>query len=152
MILDTLKNAAHYAGFRAGCSEAFGFLDQPGMEELADGKYEINGDCVYAIVSRTQGRAVTDGQLEGHRKYIDIQYVISGEESMGWRATEGLKSAVAYDEEKDLEFFEGEPESIVRVPPGAFAIFLPTDAHLPLIGSGLIHKVVVKVAIGGHLS
>lgn len=152
MILDTLENAAHYAGFRAGCSEAFGFLDQPGMEELADGKYEIKGDCVYAIVSRTQGRAVTDGQLEGHRKYIDIQYVISGEESMGWRATEGLKSAVAYDEEKDLEFFEGEPESIVRVPPGAFAVFFPTDAHLPLIGSGPIHKVVLKVAIGDHLS
>ncbi|MBN2684195.1 MAG: YhcH/YjgK/YiaL family protein [Pontiellaceae bacterium] len=147
MILDTLKNAAHYAGFRDGCSEAFGFLDQPGIETLTDGKYEINGERVYAIVSRTQGRAISDGQLEGHRKYVDIQYVISGEESMGWRAADGLKSAVAYDEERDLEFFEGEPESIVRVPPGSFAVFLPTDAHLPLIGNGPIHKVVVKVAL-----
>jgi len=148
MILDTLQNAARYAGLKAGCSEAFGFLDQPGLESLPDGKYEISGDRVYAIVDRTQGRKVSDGQLEGHRKYLDIQYVISGEESMGWRPAAGLPSAVAYDEKRDLEFFEGEPESIVRVPAGCFAVFLPTDAHLPLIGEGPIHKVVVKVAVG----
>ncbi len=148
MILDTLQNAARYAGLRVGCSEAFGFLDQPGLSDLPDGKYEINGDRVYAIVDRTQGRKVSDGKLEGHRKYLDIQYVISGDESMGWRPSTGLPSAVSYDATRDLEFFEGEPESIIRVPPGSFAIFLPTDAHLPLIGDGSIHKVVVKVAIG----
>ncbi len=148
MILDTLKNAARYAGLKVGCSEAFGFLDQPGLTELPDGKYEIAGDSVYAIVDRTQGRKVSDAQLEGHRRYLDIQYVISGNESMGWRSREGLASAVPYDEARDLEFFEGEPESIVRVPPGSFAVFLPSDAHLPLIGDGPIHKVVVKVAIG----
>ncbi len=148
MILDTLENAARYAGLRLGCSEAFGFLDQPGLAELPDGTYEISGDFVYAIIDRTNGRKVSDGQLEGHRKYIDIQYVVSGDESMGWRSSTGLKSAVPYDEIKDLEFFEGEPESLVRVPPGSFAVFLPTDAHLPLIGDGPIHKVVVKIAIG----
>lgn len=148
MILDSLDNAARYAGLRIGCSEAFGFLDQPGLEDLPDGKYEISGDLVYAIIDRTQGRKVSDAQLEGHRNYIDIQYVISGEESMGWRPTSGLVSSVPYDEGKDLEFFQGDPISIVRVPPGSFAIFLPTDAHLPLIGDGAIHKVVVKIAIG----
>lgn len=148
MILDTLKNAARYAGLKVGCSEAFGFLDQPGLQELPDGRYEITGNRVYAIVDRTHGRKVSEGQLEGHRRYLDIQFVVSGEESMGWRPAAGLTSAVSYDEERDLEFFEGEPESIVRVPAGSFAVFLPTDAHLPLIGDGPIHKVVVKVAIG----
>ncbi len=147
MILDTLKNAARYAGLRLGCSEAFGFLDQPGLAELPDGKYEITGDRVYAIVERRPGRLVTEGRLEGHRKYIDVQYVISGEESMGWSPREGLEPAVAYDEARDLEFFAGQPESMVRVPPGSFAVFLPTDAHLPLVGDGPIHKVVVKIAI-----
>lgn len=148
MILDTLKNAAHYAGFREGCSEAFGFLDQPGLADLPDGKYEITGERVFAIISRTDGRTASEGQLEGHRKYADIQYVISGDESMGWRSAEGLNSSIEYDQEKDLEFFEGSPESIIRVPPGSFAVFLPNDAHLPLIGDGPIHKVVVKVALG----
>lgn len=148
MILDTLNNAAKYAGLKVGCSEAFGFLDQPGLRDLPDGKYEIAGKRVYAIVERKPGRKVTDGQLEGHRKYLDIQFVVSGDESMGWRPRAGLTNAVDYDATRDLEFFEEEPQSIVRVPPGSFAVFLPTDAHLPLIGNGPIHKVVVKVAIG----
>ena len=149
MILDTIENAAKYAGLKVGCSEAFGFLDQPGLQDLPDGEYEIAGERVYAIIERTAGRTVSEGQLEGHRKYLDIQFLISGEESMGWHPRAGLVPAAEYDAEKDLEFFEGKPESIVRVPPGSFAIFLPTDAHLPLIGDGPIHKVVVKVAIGG---
>jgi biofilm protein TabA len=148
MILDTLDNAAKYAGLKIGISEAFGFLDQPGLEELPSGKYEIAGDRVYAIIERTSGRQVEDGELEAHRKYIDIQYVISGDESMGWKNREGLVNSMDYDEERDLEFFQGDPDSIVRVPPGSYAVFLPTDAHLPLIGTGPIHKVVVKVARG----
>lgn len=148
MILDTLENAAKYAGLKVGCSEAFGFLDQPGLADLPDGKYEISDELVYAVVARTQGRKVSEGKLEGHRKYLDIQYVISGEESMGWRPSNGLTQAAPYDDEKDLEFFEGAPESIIRVPPGSFAVFLPSDAHLPLIGEGPIHKVIVKVAMG----
>ncbi|VGO20335.1 YhcH/YjgK/YiaL family protein [Pontiella sulfatireligans] len=148
MILDTLSNAAKYAGLKVGISEAFGFLDQPGLADLEDGKYEILGDRVFALVQRRSGRKIEGALLEGHRRYIDIQYVISGEESMGWSPREGLASSVEYNQEKDLEFFEGEPESIVRVPPTGFAVFLPSDAHLPLIGSGPIHKVVVKVAVG----
>lgn len=88
-----------------------------------------------------------EGKLEGHRKYIDIQYVISGDESMGWSPRSDVAPSENYDAEKDLEFFEGSPESIVQVPPGSFAVFLPTDAHLPCIGKGPIHKVVVKVAV-----
>lgn len=147
MILDVLTNAAKYAGFKNGLSEGFGFLDQPHLAELADGKYEIAGDRLYAIVAHENGRRAEEAQLEGHRKYIDIQYVISGDESMGWAPREGLKHAVEYNKEKDLEFFEGAPKSIVRIPPGSFAVFLPDDAHMPLIGTGPIHKVIIKVAV-----
>ncbi len=148
MILDTLENAAKYAGLKMGISEAFGFLDQPGLAELPDGKYEILGDRVFAIVAHENGRNVSDGELEGHRKYLDIQYVISGNESMGWSPREGLENSTEYDAENDLEFFKGEPKSIIHVRPGSFAVFIPTDAHFPLIGDGPIHKVVVKVAVG----
>ncbi len=150
MILDTLDNAAKYAGLMNGLSEGFGFLSQSNLAELETGRYEIAGDRVFAIVDRTQGRKVDEGELEAHREYIDIQYVISGRESMGWSPRDGLVNSVAYDEAKDLEFFTGAPASIVHVPPGFFALFLPSDAHLPLIGDGPIHKVVIKVAVSGH--
>lgn len=148
MILDTLENAAKYTNLKDGVSEAFGFLDQPGLAALPEGRHEILGDRVYAIIARENGRSVSDGELEGHRRYVDIQYVISGDESIGWSPRQGLETSQAYDGEDDLEFFAGTPESVVSVPPGSFAMFLPTDAHLPLIGNGPIHKVVVKVAVG----
>jgi biofilm protein TabA len=147
MILDTLSNAAKYAGLKIGMAEAFGFLDQQGLENLPDGKYEIAGERVYAIITRTTGRNVDEGELEAHRKYLDIQYVISGDESMGWKPREGLTHSMEYDTERDLEFLREKPDSIVQVPEGSFTIFLPTDAHQPLIGKGPIHKVVVKVAV-----
>lgn len=147
MILDILSNAAKYAGLKNGLSEAFGFLGQPGLADLPDGTYAVEGDRVYAIVQRCDGRPVESAQLEGHRKHIDIQYVISGEELMGWAPREGLTGAADYDAEKDLDFFEESPVSMVRVPAGSFAVFLPTDAHLPLIGNGPIHKVVMKISV-----
>ncbi|MEE9368243.1 MAG: YhcH/YjgK/YiaL family protein, partial [Pontiella sp.] len=56
--------------------------------------------------------------------------------------------SVAYGvTEKTHTFFESAPLSIVQVPPGSFTLFLPTDAHLPCIGDGPIHKVVIKVAV-----
>lgn len=148
MILDTLENAAIYAGLRKELSDAFGFLAQPGLAKLPQGRHEIIDGRIYALIDHAHGRKVEDGELEGHRKYIDIQYVVSGDESMGWSPRAGLVNSKEYDAGRDLEFFKGEPESIMRVPPGSFAIFLPSDAHLPLIGNGPIHKVVVKVAIG----
>lgn len=147
MILDTLENAAKYAGLRTGLSEGFGFLAQPGVAGFFPGKYEINGDLIYAIVEKNEGRNVADGRLEAHRKYLDIQYIISGNESMGWSPLSDLVPAEGYDAKRDLEFFDGEPQSIVKVPIGSFTIFMPTDAHLPGIGTGPIHKIVIKVAL-----
>ena len=147
MILDQLSNAAKYTGLKVGLSEAFGFLDQPGVTDLPDGTYEILGTRVYAIVSRTAATPPEGRLLEAHRRYIDIQFVLSGEEEMGWSPRAGRPCAVEYDPEKDIEFLEGAPEAVVRVPPGCFAVFMPSDAHLPLIGNGNVHKIVVKVAI-----
>ncbi len=147
MILDTLENAAKYAGIRSGLSEAFGFLDQPGLAELETGRYEISGDLVYALVQRCNGKKIEEARLEAHRKYIDIQYVISGEESMGWSPRAHLAPSDQYDEKKDVEFFPDRPEAVIKVPAGSFAVFLPTDAHMPCIGEGSIHKVVMKVCV-----
>ena len=147
MVLDLLSNAARYTFLREGLSEAFGFLGQPGLEALPDGEYEVLGSRVRAIVSRAPGRSVQEGRLEAHRKYIDIQYLVSGQEKIGWSPREGLVNATPYDEEADIEFFGGAPESLIGIPVGCFAVFMPSDAHLPLVGEGMIHKVVVKVLL-----
>ncbi|RPH92172.1 MAG: DUF386 domain-containing protein, partial [Calditrichaeota bacterium] len=87
-------------------------------------------------------------RLEAHRKYIDIQYIISGADEMGWKAVKECQNIdAAYDEGKDIEFYRDVPMLWKTVPAGSFAIFFPNDAHAPMVGQGEIHKAVVKVLI-----
>lgn len=148
MICDLLVNSRNYLGLYPGFSEAFAFLERPGLADLADGHYAIVGENVFAIISRDQGRRRDQAQLEAHRRYIDIQLVLAGCDDMGWRplALCGAPST-AYDEKDDIAFFVDPPLSWLSVVPGMFAVFFPEDGHLPLISHEVVHKVVVKVAV-----
>jgi biofilm protein TabA len=148
MICDLLVNSRNYLGLYPGFAEAFAFLEQPGLADLADGRYTIAEKNVFAIISREQGRRRDQAQLEAHRRYIDIQLVLAGRDDMGWRpmALCGAPAA-AYDEKEDIVFFFDPPLSWLSVVPGMFAVFFPEDGHLPLISHEVVHKVVVKVAV-----
>jgi biofilm protein TabA len=149
MILDSIDNAARHEARHAGFGTAFRFLGRSDVAALPVGRHAVDGDRVYAIVARDTGRGRSASPLESHRRYIDIQYVLAGNEVMGWKdlaACAGTGSG--YSEEKDIEFFSGAPAKWFTVPPGSFAIFFPDDAHAPLAGEGPVHKIVVKVAVG----
>ena len=67
---------------------------------------------------------------------------------MGWRPTADCNDVVTpYGVEKDIAFYADSPETWVATPAGSFCIFLPEDAHAPLVGDGEIHKAVIKVAV-----
>ena len=147
MILDVLENLRHYLALNSGFEAALPFLSRPDLPELPAQKYPIDGTRVYAIVERAQGRERAQARLEAHRAYTDIQLVMAGTDTMGWRsmATCQQPSGV-YNADRDIQFFDDEPELWLPVQPGRFAIFFPRDAHMPLIADEPIHKVVVKVA------
>ncbi|MFT5699967.1 MAG: biofilm protein TabA [Desulforhopalus sp.] len=148
MILDTLKNAERYEPLHKSFSKAFQFLQRPDIDRLEVGKYEIEGDAVFAIVAKDQGRAKNEAQLEIHNKYIDIQLVLAGVDEMGWKARSGCTEIVdAYDPESDIQFFTDIPTAWFITTPLHFAIFFPEDAHLPLISTGIVHKIIVKIAV-----
>jgi len=146
VILDRLERSALYEPLHKGFAAAFEFLSRDDLANIPVGKHAIVGDLVYVLVSMDQGRGPTS-RLEAHRKYVDVQYVIAGDERMGWRPIEGLATTEPYDATKDIEFFADKPSTWFAVEPGQFAIFFPTDAHAPLAGTGAIHKAVVKVAV-----
>jgi YhcH/YjgK/YiaL family protein len=131
-----------------GLAEAFGFLQQADLETLPEGRHEIAGDRVYATVMRSSGRSRGIARLELHRRYADVQLVLSGADTMGWKSR-GLCSQPdgVYDEGADIEFYCDRPETWVTVRPREFALFFPADAHAPLVSEGEIYKVVVKVAV-----
>jgi biofilm protein TabA len=148
MILDVLENAHKYLALHGGFAQAFDFLARADLKELPVGKYPIDGERIYAIVAIDQGRNKEDALLETHDKYIDIQCILTGTDSMGWKPrTSCVKPSGGHDLETDLRFYADGPDAWLAVKSGAFAIFYPEDAHLPLISSGMIHKVIVKVAV-----
>ena len=148
MILDVLENAHRYLALNKGFAKAVEFLLRPDLNELPVDKYKIDGERVYAMVSKGPGRKKEDALLETHENYIDIQFVLEGTDDMGWKPRSSCKKPCGqYDQKNDVQFFADEPAAMLSTDSGAFAIFFPEDAHMPLISSGQLHKVVVKVAV-----
>lgn len=148
IIVDKLNRAENYFNMHPAFEQAFMFLRQNNLSQLATGRHEIDGDLIYCKVQKGPGRKRIDSRLEAHRKYIDIQYVIAGNDEMGWKPASKCKTIdVPYDENRDIAYFKDEPESWSQVSAGSFAIFFPEDAHAPLVSENEIHKVVIKVAV-----
>jgi YhcH/YjgK/YiaL family protein len=148
MIFDILSEATKYSIVHPTFGKAFDFLMAPGGASLPDGRYEIEGDRLFALVSRKQGLSRVSAILEAHRRYIDIHYVFSGTDSIGWRPLLACRHVSReYDPSADVVLFQDEPVSWAAVLPGCFAVFFPEDAHAPLVSQDLLHKVVLKVQI-----
>ena len=148
MILDTLAWADRYLALHPLFARAFEFLRGTDLKSLTPGKHSVQGEQVFAIAEACAGRTRTEAKLECHRRYIDIQLVLEGIDEMGWKPlAECVDPATAYDAARDIRFFNDAPASWIATPAGAFCVFFPDDAHAPLVNSGLIRKVVVKVAL-----
>lgn len=147
MIIDKLANSALYATLHPGIAKALAFLSSPHAATLAPGRYDIAGDDIFAIVDKCRGRGREDSPLEVHKRYIDVQYVVSGDEWMGWASFADCSlDRDGFSSEQDLGLCPERPQSWLQVLPGYFTIFYPSDAHAPLAGTGDVHKIVVKVA------
>lgn len=148
MILDVIDNLPHYSSLNKGFGKAIEFISRQSLDSLPVGKHEIDGRRAFVIVSKNIGRQKEDAQLEAHEKYIDIQIVLAGADSIGWKSiSQCEKPSADYNEERDVKFFAEAPDVWLSVKRGSFAIFFPADAHMPSISSELIHKAIVKIAV-----
>lgn len=115
-----------------------------------DGKVEIDGDNMYAMISEYETKAKADCKPEAHVNYVDIQYIVSGKESMGYGPLSD-KNPVMEDRlaEKDIIFYKSvEDESDIVFSTGMYAIFYPSDVHRPKCAAGqssTVRKVVMKI-------
>ena len=148
MILDTLAQSECYVSLHSAFGRAFEFLGRPDLDLLAPGRHPIDGDLLYVSIDHDEGRGREGAKLESHRRYIDIQFTIQGEEEIGWLSlSECTAPRGPFDDGKDIRFYEDRPRTWVLLPRGQFAVFFPTDAHAPLAGRGLLKKAIVKVAL-----
>ncbi len=152
MIFDNIKNSELYFGVNGDFKKAFAFIEDATKGNLPTGKYEIDGNNVFVMVQEYTTNSPEKANFEGHRKYIDIQYVMEGVETIEVIDIDNSVSTVAYDENTEAEFFKCDcatQKLVLRK--GDFAVFYPHDLHKPGLSfegkSGDVKKIVVKVAL-----
>jgi biofilm protein TabA len=148
MILDTLDRVSTLAVMSPAFADAAAFLAGGGLADLEPGRFDVGTRGVSVIVACGGARRADEGRLEAHRRFIDIQVLLAGRESIGWRPLADCRQPdAAYDPATDLQFFADPPQVWLPLEPGQFAVFWPADAHLPQVGEGDMKKLVVKVPL-----
>ena len=149
--IDSLDNG--HADYPKIVQKALEYLRSHDFTKLEGGRYPIDGDKCVANLQRYTTRVLEECRPETHKKYVDIQYVVEGEEYMGWCPfSPDLKVTAPYDAEKDITFYEElVPDSNIVLTPGRFAVIYPEDVHRPqgaVEGEpGPVTKVVVKISV-----
>ena len=149
MILDKIENADLYKGIHVGIHKALIYIQNSNFSDLINGRQEIDGDNIFAIVKEYQTKIIDDNLLESHLKYIDVHYMEQGIEQIGITTLTNQKPKAVYNNFDDYMLFK-ESCDLITLKKGMFAIFFPDDIHLPEITAGKISKVkkvVVKVKI-----
>lgn len=150
MIIDNLQNSRLYFSVNPGFETAFKFLEKAAAEDLPVGRYELDGDRVFAMVQAYDTKPSEAGVFEGHENYIDVQFIVSGVECIEFMDIGKAAVKTPYDPAKDAAFFENSPLSGNAVfEAGEYGIFFPHDIHKPgrIYGQTPcpVKKVVVKV-------
>jgi YhcH/YjgK/YiaL family protein len=149
MIADRLENSHLYNCLGKRFEQAFRYLREMDFSNVPHEKIELDGASLFALPQQYQSKLRETGLWEAHRKYVDIQYIVSGTEQMGISNVQAMRVTQEYDAEKDFMLLDG-PGQFLNFSAGSFAIFMPHDAHMPGIAASepeSVLKVVMKVAV-----
>jgi len=152
VIVTDLHHIDHQVAMTPSLRKAFDFLRERNLHVLPDGRVDIDGDRVFALVQRYETVRTGAPKFEYHRKYIDVQFIVSGEEVIGWAASGSMQITEAYDVKKDICFgmMKKGTWTPVLLRAGQLVVLWPEDAHAPKLAAGKpspVMKIVVKVAV-----
>ncbi len=152
MIFDRLDNYKNYSTLGEKLERGMEFIKKAVSENLPVGKYEICGNDVFATVQEYTSKPGDGAMFESHKKYIDIQYVVSGIEEIGIIDISKAELKTEYSEEIDAAFYhENEKNGKLVLEAGDFAVFYPNDLHMPGMAyknvPSDVKKIVVKVSV-----
>lgn len=149
MIIDSIDNVKHYRSLSERLKKGLEFLEEIDFETIEPGRYNVEGDEIFALVQEYETKLPENARPEAHERYIDIQYIVKGDEYMGYAPLDEQDITVAYNAEKDIVFFDAEL-NMIKMSEGMFGIFFPNDIHAPAImveSPKPVKKVVVKVMV-----
>ncbi|WP_301099481.1 N-acetylneuraminate anomerase [Otariodibacter sp.] len=143
---DDFSNALHPV-FARLCKK----VKELDLVALPTGQHEIE-EGIKMNVMEFQTTAAETKKAEMHRKFIDIQILISGDEAINYSVTQPTLSLFEeYHNDDDYQLIpEVENKNTIILKPNMFAIFMPYEPHKPGIsvnGDKMLKKVVVKVPV-----
>ena len=152
MILDKIDRCERYFCLHADFKAGFDFIKKALDEKLPAEKYEIDGEKIFAMIQEYETRAWEKPFFEGHKRYIDLQFIAEGEERMDLIDITRADMIAAYDEKIEAAFFAPKGECTRGAfAAGDFAIFFPEDLHQPGLRIGAdackMKKIIVKIAV-----
>lgn len=152
MIIDKIENCGQYYSMHKNFQRAFEAVKNALDKDMPVGKYEIDGADLFISVQEYNTKLEENARFEAHRKYIDIQYIVSGEEVV--EVTDISKTSIEteYNETKDMEFYT--PNGRVwkgSLTAGEYGIFFPNDVHRPALAvdgqPAPVKKILVKIKL-----
>ncbi len=148
MITDNIMNTGMYAGLGEQFERAFAFLRETDLAALPVGRIELDGKNLYVLIQEYSSKLPGAGKWEAHKRYIDIQYIVSGQERICFAMLKRLQPG-AYDPVKDFLPLSGDGDW-VTLSSGDFMVLWPNDGHMPgmaIDASTPVKKAVVKIAV-----
>lgn len=150
MIYDRFENLSLYCRPGTRLHQALVYARDV-AHTVADGRTAVDGERLFASVATYETGSREERRLEAHRKYIDVQALLEGEEVIDVSLDEDLPVVEPYDETRDVMFLQPPKRfASLSMAPGRFAVFYPHDFHRPGCHPGersRIRKIVMKVAV-----
>ncbi|MDA3978267.1 N-acetylneuraminate anomerase [Gallibacterium sp. AGMB14963] len=152
MFIGDLTKQDYKLGLPKAIGDALDYLQTIDLAGLETGRHDIS-DQVYMNVMELDTCAAESKKAEIHRKYLDIQVLISGKEAIQCSPVyPDLSLYTEYDEQDDYQLtpdIEAKNEVVLR--PKMFAIFFPYEPHKPCcnVDQQVQHlkKLVVKIPV-----
>ena len=144
-----IEFAKQYRTDKAMWDKVFTYLSNPHLDTIAPGRYPIDGENIFAIITEAPSRELDKASWESHRKYIDLQYIIKGKEKIGVVQIDKAIVTKPYTEAREAANYTAEGEYYIASP-GTFFLFFPADVHRPNIkvdGFDVVKKLVIKIKV-----
>lgn len=154
MIVDHIKNIGKYPQFEEYAEAITEFIEKCRRESLPAGRYDLLADNrLFALTQYYETKPKEEGRMESHRIYADLQFMLSGKETIFYDLAEELTAVEDKSSEEDIIFYEGRPDKGgIVLTADMFACYEPQDAHMPCIRCGedseKVEKIVFKILTG----
>lgn len=121
------------------------------FDDITEDKINIKGDDLFYMFVQYETKSKEIAEPENHRNYFDIQFIYSGREGFGYQLDDkGLTTSIAYNEERDIMFYQPENSyDVATFTDKMFIIVAPGEVHTPGLTLGNqpspIKKIVAKI-------